>query len=126
MAGLKKKTARLRHFRYEHRSEPILAPLQFYRRVAVHAVLSTAIVSFSLGIGVAGYHFIEGFSWVDAFHNASMILSGMGPANEIHSSAGKIFASLYALFSGMIFLVSVGFLAAPVVHRILHRVALDD
>lgn len=104
----------------------MLPAIQFYRRVAVHALLSLGIVSFSLGIGVAGYHFIEGFGWIDAFHNASMILSGMGPASEIHSNAGKIFASVYALFSGMIFLVSVGFLAAPIVHRILHRVALDD
>lgn len=126
MAHLKQSKQRIPHFRYEHRSEPLISSVQFYRRVAVHALLSLGTVGVSLGIGVMGYHFIEGFGWIDAFHNASMILSGMGPANEIHSSAGKIFASVYALFSGMIFLVSVGFFLAPVLHRILHRVALDD
>lgn len=79
----------------------------------------------ALSAGVLGYHFIEGLPWVDAFLNASMILGGMGPVNELHSEAGKIFAGCYALFSGIIFIVVAGIFFAPILHRFLHRFHLE-
>ena len=91
------------------------------RRLASHAVASSLVVVASLGIGVLGYHFTEGLPWLDSFLNASMILGGMGPVDALHTAAGKIFASLYALFSGMVFLVAVGIIVAPLAHRVLHR-----
>jgi hypothetical protein len=74
---------------------------------------------------VIGYHFFEKLPWLDALLNASMILGGMGPVNPIVTSSGKVFASIYALFSGLIFLVVAGLQVAPVVHRIIHRMHLD-
>ncbi len=78
----------------------------------------------SLSIGVAGYRITEGFSWIDSLLNASMILGGMGPVNELMTAEGKLFASFYALFSGIIFLVAAGLIVAPVAHRIMHRLHL--
>lgn len=77
-------------------------------------------------IGVFGYHLIENMSWVDSLLNASMILGGMGPVNELRTDTGKIFASLYALFSGIVFLVTAGIILAPAVHRLLHSMHIDD
>ncbi len=79
----------------------------------------------SLALGVLGYHLIAGLSWLDALLNASMILTGMGPVNEIATAAGKLFASFYALFSGVAFLTIVAVLLAPAVHRFLHRFHLE-
>ena len=79
----------------------------------------------SLGMGVLGYHLSEGLGWLDALVNASMILSGMGPVNELHNDTGKWFASFYALFSGVAFITSVGVMFAPVVHRFLHKFHLE-
>lgn len=110
--------------RYEHRSEPLLTPRRFVRRFLGHAIIAGAVIAASLGIGIVGYHVTEGFSWIDSFLNASMILTGMGPASALHSTAGKIFASCYALFSGIVFLVSAGILVAPFAHRVLHRLHL--
>jgi len=91
-----------------------------------HALVAIALLAASLGIGILGYHIIEGFSWVDAILNASMILGGMGPVNELHTVAGKLFASFYALFSGSVFLVIAGIVIAPVAHRFLHRLHLEE
>jgi len=96
------------------------------RRVFNHALVAIALLAASLGIGILGYHIIEGFSWVDAILNASMILGGMGPVNELHTVAGKLFASFYALFSGSVFLVIAGIVIAPVAHRFLHRLHLEE
>jgi hypothetical protein len=74
---------------------------------------------------MAGYHWLEGLSWLDAYLNAAMILGGMGPVAELHTASGKVFAGAYALFSGVVFLVGMGLLLAPVVHRALHRFHLD-
>jgi hypothetical protein len=79
-----------------------------------------------LGIGVLGYHLIESMSWVDSLLNASMILGGMGPVTPLQTDAGKIFASFYALYSGVVLLASVGVLAAPILHRFMHRFHLQD
>jgi len=87
--------------------------------------LSFGIIGVSLAIGIIGYHYLEGLSWIDSLLNASMLLGGMGPVNQLHTTAGKIFASFYALFSGMILLVAVGVLIAPVFHRFLQHFHLD-
>jgi hypothetical protein len=106
---------------YERRSQPLLPRRQFVSRLAAHALLAGAIATASLAAGIAGYHWLEGLSWLDSFLNAAMILGGMGPVAELHTSAGKIFAGLYALYSGMVLLVMVGVLLAPVAHRMLHN-----
>jgi hypothetical protein len=82
-------------------------------------------VAVSWLIGILGYRFFEGMPWIDAILNAAMILAGMGPVNELHTVAGKLFASFYALFSGIVFLVSVGVLIAPLFHRLLHEFHLE-
>ena len=109
---------------YEHRSQPLLPKHLFIRRLVSHGVAAFLVILNSLAIGIAGYHFIEGLPFVDALLNASMILGGMGPVNELHTTAGKVFASFYALFAGIVFLVIAGVLVAPVAHRFLHRLHL--
>lgn len=110
---------------YEHHSEPLLSRQKFFRRLALHGLTATTAVAISLGIGILGYHVFEGLSWLDALLNASMILGGMGPVNPIQTDAGKVFASFYALFAGVIFLVIVGILVAPIAHRLLHKLHLE-
>ena len=110
---------------YEHTSKPLLPRHHFLRRMRNHFLFATTIVFASLGLGIAGYRFTEGLAYIDALLNASMILGGMGPVNELHTSAGKLFASFYALFSGMLFLVVAGIMVAPVAHRMLHWMRLD-
>lgn len=80
---------------------------------------------FSLALGIVGYHLTEGLSFIDALLNASMLLGGMGPVNELHTNAGKIFASFYALFSGMLVLVVAGIVLAPLIHRMLHWMRIE-
>lgn len=110
---------------FEHRNEPLLSRAKFYARVFRHGLFAAGIVGFSLLVGILGYHITEHLSWIDSLVNASMILGGMGPVNELHTTGGKIFASLYALYSGIIFLVSVGIAFAPIFHRFLHRFHLQ-
>jgi hypothetical protein len=105
---------------YEHHDQPLLPGRQFVVRLAAHAAIALGIVFVSLAIGILGYHSLESQSWLDSFLNASMILGGMGPVAELHTAAGKLFAGLYALYSGMILLIVVGLLLAPVLHRLLH------
>jgi hypothetical protein len=88
--------------------------------------VGATIIGVSLGIGMAGYHVFEKMSWLDAFANASMILSGMGPLAPVQSNGGKIFAGCYALFSGIAFLSSVGVIFAPVFHRFIHKFHLES
>ncbi len=111
---------------YERHRQPLASRKTFLRRLMLNAAIGAAILFFSLGIGVLGYHFLEGFSWIDSLLNASMILGGMGPVNPLHTTAGKIFASFYALYSGVVLLASVGVLAAPIFHRFLHHFHLAE
>jgi hypothetical protein len=111
---------------YEHRGQPLLPRPAFLRRLAKHAGIAIGIVLGSLLIGILGYHFLEGLAWIDALVNASMILGGMGPVDALHTNAGKLFASFYALYSGMVFLVAVGIIFAPVFHRVLHHFHLES
>jgi hypothetical protein len=110
---------------FEHHSQPLLPRPLYLRRLFSHALLALCLTILSLAIGIIGYHALEGLSWIDSLLNASMILGGMGPVNGIHTFAGKLFASVYAIFAGMIFLVIAGILVAPVVHRFLHRLHLE-
>lgn len=106
---------------FEHHQQPLLPRNLFFRRVGRFALAALLLVSVSLLIGILGYHVLEGFSWIDSLLNAAMILGGMGPVNPLQTDAGKLFASFYALFSGIIFLVSVGVLIAPIFHRLMHQ-----
>ena len=106
---------------YEKHNEPILSRAKFLSRMALHGTFALGILILSLLIGIVGYHFTENLSWIDALLNACMLLGGMGPVNPIQTIAGKLFASFYALFSGMVFLVAVGVLFTPLFHRFLHR-----
>jgi hypothetical protein len=89
------------------------------------AGVAGAVVVMSLAIGVCGYHFLEKMAWIDALLNASMILGGMGPVDVLHTRAGKIFASAYALYSGLAIISVAGILITPIVHRFLHRFHLE-
>ena len=106
---------------FEHHQQPLLPRSAFLWRVARYGGVALSMVIGSLGIGMVGYHIFEGLDWIDAFVNASMILGGMGPVNELHSIAGKLFAGFYALYSGMIFLLAFGVVIAPIIHRFLHH-----
>jgi hypothetical protein len=110
----------------EHHHAPLLPRRRFARRLARNFTVATGIVAGSLLIGVLGYHVFARLSWIDAFLNASMILTGMGPASDLPTDGAKIFASFYALFSGVIFLTAVAVLIAPLFHRFMHRFHLED
>ena len=110
---------------YEHQTHPLLSRAKFVRRVGRHLLLALFLIGVALGMGVLGYHCLGGLSWIDSFLNASMILGGMGPVDPLRSSAAKIFASCYALFSGLAFIGITGVMLAPFAHRLLHRVHLE-
>ena len=109
----------------DRRHAPLLSRAEFAGRVARNAVLAAALIAASLAIGVVGYHLTAGLGWIDSLLNASMILTGMGPVAPLQSNTAKLFASFYALFSGVAFLTIVAVLMAPLVHRFLHRFHLD-
>ena len=111
---------------YEHQSEPLLPRPLFLRRLLGHALVAFMVLFVALGIGVLGYHFTEGLSWIDSLVNASMILGGMGPVDVLHTTSGKLFASAYALFSGVAFLATIGILVVPLAHRLLHGLHLES
>jgi hypothetical protein len=111
---------------FEHRSDPLLPRHSFVYRVAAYAIAASVLVGAALGLGVVGYHSFGGLPWIDALVNASMILGGMGPVDPIASPAGKLFASFYALFSGLLFIGAASLVLAPFVHRVMHRLHLDD
>jgi hypothetical protein len=110
---------------FEHRLQPLLTPREFIIRQLEYLLVALGIIGGSLVLGILGYHIFEGLPWIDALVNAAMLLGGMGPVNELHTTAGKLFASFYALYSGIIFLVSVGVILAPLYHRFLHRFHLE-
>lgn len=111
---------------FEHRTSPLLPRKLFYRRVRNFFLISASLLAVALGIGMSGYHCFENMSWVDAFVNAAMILSGMGPVGQLNTDAGKIFAGCYALFSGLVFISAVGIMIAPLAHRALHKFHIES
>ncbi len=111
---------------YEHRKQKLAPLTTFYRRALINILLATAVLTICLSIGILGYHYTADIPWLDAIHNASMILSGMGPVVEIKTIPGKWFSSFYALFSGIVFITNIGIILAPALHRIFHRLHIED
>ena len=111
---------------FEHHTDPLLPRHLFLLRILGYLALSMALVGAALGIGVIGYHSLGGLSWIDALVNASMILGGMGPVDPIKTDAGKYFASFYALFSGLLFIGAASIVLAPVMHRVMHRLHIEE
>ena len=114
--------------RYERKTEPLAPKHVFYKRIARNLLWAGIVLLFMLVIGTTGYHFATcpQTPWLDAFHNASMILSGMGPIIvDDFTAGGKIFSSLYALFSGIVFVGAIGYVLAPGLHRIFHKLHLE-
>ena len=109
------------HFRFEHGRQPVISRRRFIRRMCIVIGLWFVMTFIGLVIGIAGYAKFEGMSLVDAYVNAAMILSGMGPIGELKTTAGKMFAGTYAIFSGLVIVIATGFLLAPIFHRVLHR-----
>jgi hypothetical protein len=111
---------------YEKKSEP-LAPIHvFYQRVLRNLFVAGGILAVCLLIGILGYHYTDNIAWIDSLHNASMILSGMGPVVKIKSTGGKLFSSAYALFSGVAFITNIGVILAPMAHRLFHRLHVEE
>ena len=111
---------------FEYKNQPLLPREAYLRRVFRNFGAAIALILFSLLLGMWGYHYWESQPWIDAFANASMILSGMGPLDSLKTEGGKIFAGLYALYSGLVLVLASGIVLAPVVHRFLHRFHLED
>jgi hypothetical protein len=112
--------------RYEHKSDPLMPFDLFLRRLLRHGLAALLLLAVSLGLGIMGYHFTENLSWIDSLLNASMILGGMGPVTGLQTDGGKVFASFYALYSGIAFLVVAGVIIAPIAHRLMHRMHLEE
>jgi hypothetical protein len=111
---------------YEHKKQKLAPMSTFYQRVLKNIMLAFLILGICLLIGIFGYHYTAEANWLDSIHNASMILSGMGPVIEISTSSGKIFSSFYALFSGIVFITNIGIILAPALHRMYHRLHLEE
>ncbi len=111
---------------FESRTEPLAPRHIFLRRAVKYFGLAFVVIGVALAIGVLGYHFIAEFSWIDSLLNASMILGGMGPVGDLPSDEAKLFASFYALFSGLVFISVMGIVLAPAAHRALHLFHLDE
>jgi hypothetical protein len=111
---------------FEHRTEPLLPRRQFLLRVLWYAGFSFIMLNISLGIGMLGYHYLNDLTWLDSLLNASMILTGMGPVDQLKNDGAKWFASFYAIFSGIVFLSTVAVFLSPIAHRLLHKLHLGD
>lgn len=110
----------------ENRSEPVLPLHLFVQRLFLSLSVGAGLIMISLVAGIIGYHYFEGLAWIDAYLNASMLLSGMGPLAQPQTFAGKLFAGVYALYSGFAVLVIAGIAFGPVIHRMLHKLHADD
>src|SRR5512146_2728579 len=110
---------------FERHHEPLLSRTAFLRRWTKYALLASGFIGISLLIGMAGYQRFEGMSWIDAFVNSAMLMGGMGPVSELHTDAGKLFAGFYALYCGLVVIIAIGIVAAPLLHRILHHFHLE-
>ena len=111
---------------YERIGDPLAPMSTFYRRLSANLAIALGLIAASLAVGMLGYHFLGGLAWVDAFQNAAMILSGMGPVDALPDPAAKIFAGIYAIYSGLALVATAGLILAPIVHRFLHRFHLED
>jgi hypothetical protein len=111
---------------YENRRDRLLTRAEFAWRVLGHLAFAIAAAAIALCVGIAGYHYLAGLNWIDSLLNASMILGGMGPVDPLKTDASKLFASFYALFSGLFFIGVLGILLAPFIHRVMHRLHMDE
>lgn len=111
---------------FEKLHEELATIKKFSARIVYSLGAGLSLIILAELVGMLGYHWLEGMTWVDAFVNASMILSGMGPMSALHTTAGKIFAGLYALFSGLIFIAIIGIIFAPMIHRFFHQMHVDS
>ena len=111
---------------YERRQQRLLSRIEFSKRVGRHGLVALGVLVFGLGGGGLGYHYVAGLSWIDSLLNASMILGGMGPVDPLKTDCAKLFASFYALFSGLAFIGIVSVLLAPFLHRMLHRFHAEE
>ncbi len=111
---------------YERKQLRLAPRPVFLRRVARNFLIGQVIVVFSLAVGMAGYGYYEGMGWADAFVNAAMILSGMGPMGDLKTTGGKIFAGCYALYSGLALILIIGIIIGPLVHRALHKFHMEE
>jgi hypothetical protein len=111
---------------FEHRSQPLLSREKYLQRIGRYSLFSVTLIGISLFLGILGYHFLNHLSWEDSLLNASMILSGMGPVDALTTSSAKIFASFYSIFSGVVFMSTVAVFLAPIAHRFLHKLHLDE
>lgn len=111
---------------FEHITEPLAGQAHFFRRLGANVALALAFIAVSLAVGMAGYHWLGGLGWVDAFLNASMILSGMGPVDALQGDAAKLFAGCYAIYSGLLVVATSALIFAPILHRLLHRLHVKD
>jgi hypothetical protein len=110
---------------YEKAKEPLAAAPLFARRVLRHTAVAAGVIVLSLAAGLVGYHHFEGLPWIDALLNASMLLGGMGPVDALHTTPGKLFASAYALYCGLVVILTTGILLAPFLHRLMHHFHCD-
>ena len=111
---------------YEPKTRRTLARPVFVRRLALHTLIALGLIAFSIAVGMAGYHGLEHLPWLDAFLNASMLLGGMGPVNPPVTDGGKLFAGIFALYAGLVFIVTAALLFTPLLHRLMHRFHWDD
>ena len=111
---------------YERHFHPLAPSSVFARRLFRSLFISSLLISAALLFGVAGYHWFAELEWVDALLNASMILGGMGPVDQLNTPIAKIFAAMYALFSGLVFVGAMGLALSPILHRMLHKFHIDD
>ncbi len=120
------KSARRRAlFSFERISQPLATRRVFIARMAWSILVWFGIMLFGLAVGISGYAITEGMGFVDAYLNAAMILSGMGPVSDLHSTAGKVFAGTYAIFSGLVIVIATGVVLAPIIHHVLHVFHVD-
>ncbi len=110
---------------YEHRRETLLSTAEFARRVLGHLLFAWGLIGFGILAGMAGFRLTEHYSWADAFLNTCMLLGGMGQVTPITTPAGKIFAALFALFAGIVFIVVAGLIVGPFAHRVLHALHVE-
>jgi hypothetical protein len=122
----KSKTQAASWWKFERRGDDLAPRSIFIRRMLGSTGLALGLIVISLSVGIACYHFLAGLNFVDSLLEASMILGGMGPVNELHSDGAKIFASIYALYSGLLVLALMGIVLSPVVHRIMHKFHVDE
>ncbi len=111
---------------YEHRALPPISTPKFARRMVNHLLISVGLLVVSLGVGIGGYALFDDLPVIDGFVNAAMLLGGMGPVNMPVSTSGKLFSGIFALYSGLVFLISAAFIITPVAHRVLHKFHWDQ